>query len=142
MITAVFDTNVLVQAVISSPRSASRLALQAYRDKRLRLVFSTDTLDELHDVLTVPQIRDRHGWSDKELTQHFAFLLANSLYYRIGRTVPARIPRDLTDAKFLALVQEANADYLVTNDCRHLLRLRQFGGTKIVTPAQLLREIG
>jgi putative PIN family toxin of toxin-antitoxin system len=141
MIAAVVDTNVVVQAAISSPRSASRRAMQAYRDARFRLVFSSETLDELHAVLTLPQIRARHGWTDDELTEYFSFLLANSVFYRVGHTVSPSITRDVTDPKFLALAQVAKADYLVTNDRRHLLPLKHHGNTKIVTPAQFLREL-
>jgi putative PIN family toxin of toxin-antitoxin system len=141
MTAAVLDTNVLVQAVISSPRSASRRALLAYRDKRYRLVFAAETLNELHEVLTLPRIKARHGWSDKELAEYFTFLLANSLFYRVSHTVSPSITRDVTDPKFLALAHVAKARYLVTNDRRHLLRLRHHGRTKIITPAQFLREL-
>jgi predicted nucleic acid-binding protein len=67
--------------------------------------------------------------------------LANSRYYRASHTVPTNIARDATDTKFLGLAQVAQADYLVTNDRRHLLRLKHYGRTKIVTPAQFLREL-
>jgi predicted nucleic acid-binding protein len=43
--------------------------------------------------------------------------------------------------KFLSLASEANADFLVTKDGRHLLRLKKYRGTRIVTPAQFLREL-
>jgi putative PIN family toxin of toxin-antitoxin system len=141
MISAILDTNVLVQAVISSPRSASQRALRAYRDKRYRLVFSAETLDELHEVLSLPQMQARHGWTNAELAQHFTFLLANSLFYRISHSVSPSLTRDVTDPKFLELAQAADAEYLVTNDRRHLLRLRQHGSTRIVTPAQFLHEL-
>jgi predicted nucleic acid-binding protein len=55
--------------------------------------------------------------------------------------VSATLPRDVTDTKLLALADEAGADYLVTNDRRHLLRLRQDGKTRIVTPARFLGEL-
>jgi putative PIN family toxin of toxin-antitoxin system len=141
MIAAVLDTNVVVQAAISSPRSASRRVLQAYRDNRYQLVFSAETLHELHEVLTLPRMQARHRWSEQELADYFTFLLANSLFYRVTRTVPPSVTRDVTDPKFLALADVANANYLVTNDRRHLLPLKHHGRTKIVTPAQFLREL-
>lgn len=61
--------------------------------------------------------------------------------HNITKTVPAGLTRDVTDTKLLALADEANADYLVTNDRRHLLRLGRFGRTKIVTPAQFIRSL-
>jgi predicted nucleic acid-binding protein len=48
---------------------------------------------------------------------------------------------DVTDTKFLALAEESGATYLVTQDRRHLLRLKQYGKTQIVTPAQFLKEL-
>jgi predicted nucleic acid-binding protein len=47
----------------------------------------------------------------------------------------------VTDAKFLGLAEEAGANFLVTNDRRHLLRLKRHGRTRIVTPARFLREL-
>jgi predicted nucleic acid-binding protein len=43
--------------------------------------------------------------------------------------------------KFLSLAQEADADYLVTKDGRHLLRLKKFGRTQIVTPTRFLAAL-
>jgi predicted nucleic acid-binding protein len=48
------------------------------------------------------------------------------------------VPSDITDVKFLSLADEADADYLVTKDGRHLLRLKKYRQTRIVTPAQFL----
>jgi predicted nucleic acid-binding protein len=41
--------------------------------------------------------------------------------------------------KFLSLALKSNAQYLVTKDGRHLLRLKVFQNTRIVTPAQFLK---
>lgn len=49
--------------------------------------------------------------------------------------------RAILDTKFLALAEDARADYLVTNDHRHLLHLRSHGQTQIVTPAAFLRQL-
>jgi predicted nucleic acid-binding protein len=37
------------------------------------------------------------------------------------------------------LALRAKADFLVTNDRRHLLHLESFGQTRIVTPSQFMR---
>jgi predicted nucleic acid-binding protein len=52
--TAILDTNVVVQALIGSRRSASARVLDAYYEGRFRFCYSPDTLDELLAVLTVP----------------------------------------------------------------------------------------
>ncbi len=46
-------------------------------------------------------------------------------------------------SKFLSLAAESEAGYIVTNDRRHLLRLKQHGSTKIVTPGKVsARTVG
>ena|SRR5262245_37294744 len=141
MIRAILDTNVLVQAAFSSPRSASCRVLRAHDDGKFLLVFSPSTLDEFLEVLLVPRIRAAHGWSDDQVLQYVRSFLPHAVLCPGTPVVPASLPRDVTDTKFLALAAEAGADYLVTNDRRHLLRLRRFQMTQIVTPAQFLKEL-
>jgi len=141
MITAILDTNVLVQSVISSPPSSSACVLDAYYDGKFRLIYSPSTLDELIDVLLVPHIRDRHGMSDDEVLEFVASLLAHAERRADDLVIPASVTRDPTDTKFLALAEDSGATYLVTNDRRHLLRLGHYQQTHIVTPAQFLREL-
>ena len=135
----VLDTNVLVQAAIGS-KAASGRVIDRYWAGDFETSFSPDTLTELLEALTLPQIRERHGWSDDEILAFVAALQANATLHRPTHSVPPSVTRDVTDAKFLALAEEINADYLVTNDRRHLLRLGQYHETRIVTPGQFLNE--
>jgi putative PIN family toxin of toxin-antitoxin system len=141
VITAILDASVVVQAVISSARAASSRTLDALHDGKFHLIFSPAILDEWLEVLTVGRIRDRHGMTDDELLEHLASLLVNATRHTGTSSVPAHLARDVTDTKYLALAVESSADFLVTNDRRHLLRLRRIGRTKIVTPAQFLRVL-
>jgi putative PIN family toxin of toxin-antitoxin system len=141
MTTAILDTNVLVQAVIGSPRASSARVVRAYTQRQFRLVFSLATLEEIHEVLIHPKIADRHGWSNEELRRYLTFLLANSVFHDPPPPVSANLTRDMTDTKFLALAQQSNATYLVTSDRRHLVPLRRFATTSIVTPAKFLAEL-
>lgn len=141
MMTAILDTNVLVQSVISSPRSASVRVRESLYDGSFQLVLSPGAIDELIDVLMLPRIRIRHGFSDSEILEFIESLLLNAAMFPGELHVPADITRDMTDTKFLALAEESDADYLVTNDRRHLLPLKRYGRTQIVTPARFLREL-
>jgi putative PIN family toxin of toxin-antitoxin system len=138
---AVVDTNILVSGAIGSARSASARLLDAYYDGRFRLVFSPATIDELLTVLTLPDIQARHGWSDDEIIQFISTLLAAAIICTGQGTVSAALTRDVTDTKFLALAAEAGATFLVTKDRRHLLRLKRYKGTRIVTPAKFLEAL-
>jgi len=141
MITAVLDTNVFVQALIGSPRSASVRSLRALDAGRFQLALSNSALDELGDVLALPSLRDKHGMSDDEILEFLLSFVHDALMMADRPLPAASLTRDLTDTKFLALAAACGADYLVTNDRRHLLPIGEYEGTKIVTPAAFLREL-
>jgi len=48
------------------------------------------------------------------------------------------VKQDPDDNKFIEAALEGEADYIVTQD-RHLLKLKEFEGIKIVTPEEFLR---
>ena len=141
MIRAILDTNILVQAVMSSAPSASALVLDAHYEGKFVLISSPASIDELIDVLLIPHIRQRHGMTDDEVLEFAASLQRRGERYPGNADVAASVPRDITDRKLLALAVESNADFLVTNDHRHLLRLGLFGQTLIVGPAEFLRRL-
>jgi putative PIN family toxin of toxin-antitoxin system len=141
MIRAILDTNILVQAVIGSPPSASALALDAYYERKYLLIWSPSTIDELIEVMLIPQIKARHEMTDDEVPEFAASLQVQSEQFSGNLDVKASIPRDVTDRKLLALAAESNAGFLVTNDHRHLLRLGTFGETQIVGPGEFLRHL-
>jgi putative PIN family toxin of toxin-antitoxin system len=141
MTSAILDTNVLVQSLISSPRSASARVLDAYFDGRFELICSSASVDELLEALLLPRIRQRHGLSDNEVLEFVTSLLPRARIC-VGTTpVSHSVSRDVSDTKFLSMADETDAEFLVTNDRRHLLRLGHWGKTKIVTPTQFLKEL-
>jgi len=119
---------------------ASR-ALDAYFDDKYWLAFSPATSDELLTVLSLPKMRLRHGWSDDEILRFVLSLHASAKIGAGRESVPPSVTRDVTDTKFLALANELAADFLVTRDRRHLLRLGGFHSTRIVTPSEFLSEL-
>lgn len=142
MISAILDTNVLLQSLIGSPRSASVQVLEAYYDGRFRLVSSSAVLDEAFEVLMVPRIRVLHGLSDDEILEFIASLIIDSNVFPDIEGISHEHARDVADTKFLALAQTSQADFLVTNDRRDLLRVKNYGVTQIVTPTTFLRQLG
>jgi predicted nucleic acid-binding protein len=93
MTTAVLDTNVIVQSAFGSPRSASHRVMRALDAGRFRAVFSPAALDELVDVLLLPQIRARHGWTDDQVTPVCRLVLTRCPHlsgraFRVGHASP------------------------------------------------------
>ncbi len=141
MITAILDTNVIVQTAIGHARSSSLRVLRAYDDGRFRLVLSPERIDEYLHVLVLPDMRQLHGWSDEQILRFVGSLSMNADFYSELPPVPVALARDVTDVSLLALASTADADFLVTNDRRHLLRLKAHGRTRIVTPAAFLKQL-
>ncbi len=141
MITAILDTNVVVQSVISTSRAAAARTLDAYFEGRFHLRYCPAMVDEWLDVLLLPSMRTRHGMTDNELQEFVASLLVGGLPFPGETKMSALLTRDLTDTKFLSVAAESKANYLVTNDHRHLLRLKRFQRTAIVTPARFLQAL-
>jgi putative PIN family toxin of toxin-antitoxin system len=141
MITAVLDTNVVLQSLIGSPSCASARTLNALFDEEFSTAYSPAVLDEWLQVLSMPTMRERHGLDDDELLEFLAAVIVSGTWYPGVSRVSAALTRDMTDTKFLALSAESRAQFLISNDHRHLLPLRRFKSTRIIKPAQFLAEI-
>ena len=137
MVTAILDTNVFIRAAIQ-PGSPSARVLDAYSNGSFQLILSQAILEELLTVLLLPGIRRSHGLSDDEILQLVTDLPARAVFFPGEASVLASLPRDLTDVKFLSVAYESHADYLVTKDARHLLRLKKYRQTRILTPSKFL----
>jgi putative PIN family toxin of toxin-antitoxin system len=97
-------------------------------------------LEELYRVVALPKFANRHGLSPDEIITYIraVTVTATMISPVLAITYPVR---DITDREFLALALAADADFLVSNDRRHLLPLKRFGRTRIVTPAAFLRHL-
>ena len=129
----VFDTNVLVSALMFSP-SKPRSAWDQAR-KAGAILASHDTLQELNLVLRRPKLATYVSLSESTV---FLTELA-----RVVELVPiiqrVELCRDPRDDKFLELALAGRADFLLTGDA-DLLTLHPFRGTAILTPAAYLGD--
>ena len=81
MTTAVLDTNVVVQSLIGLPRSASARVLDEFYDGGFHLAYTSETIDELIEVLLLPRMQDMHGLSDDEVLEFVTSLLVRATFY-------------------------------------------------------------
>lgn len=127
----VFDTNVLVSAVLSKT-SVPRQALNLAR-VRGKLLLSSPTIVELVEVLSRSQFE--RFVTDAERQLFIAFLTREAELIEILDTVSEC--RDPSDNKFLEAVTNGNASCLVSGD-QDLLVLNPFRGVPVITPAEFL----
>ena len=126
----VLDTNILISAL--GWLGNSRWIIGQIIDKKLNLAISLDILDEFHGVAA----RLKFEFSEEEITDFI-----DSIMEVAELVVPVEkleiIKDDPSDNKILECAIEARVDYIISGD-RHLLKLKEFKGIKIVTAAQFL----
>jgi putative PIN family toxin of toxin-antitoxin system len=131
LVRCVFDTNVLVSALLS-PESTSRKAFDLARESGV-VVLSPSVIAELRDVLKRRKVR---RYVDEDHAQLWLAVLIrqSALIDDPSEVVECRDPKD---EKFLALAIGGHATHIVSGDA-DLLVLDPFRGIRIVTPRQFL----
>ena len=129
----VFDTNIFVSA-FAFPGGRAEEAFFLVLEGRITLCSSTAILAETAEIL-----RTKFGWEPDPVSDLLKYI---GLVARVER-IPHRLSvlADAPDNRILECAEEAEAVYIVTGD-RHLLELKKFGKTGIVTLAAFLSLIG
>lgn len=130
---AVFDTNVMVSAVLL-PRSIPRQAFDRAQGQGTILT-SMATIDELNAVLRRPRF-DKYVREAQRL-EFLALLIQEAELVEVTEIVTEC--RDPKDNKFLALAVSGKATCLVSGD-KDLLALHPFRGIPILPPQTFLLQ--
>jgi putative PIN family toxin of toxin-antitoxin system len=109
---AVLDPNVLVSAVIS-PAGPPGSILLAWSLGQFELVISAKLLDELAEVLARPKLE---RWVSQATAREYVDALAESATMIDDPPDPPKRSVDPDDDYLLALIDAANANYLVSGD--------------------------
>jgi len=132
----VLDTSVFIAALLSKSRNSTPvLVLDKWRDRCFTLIMAPQLLREL----VVQLMRKQVSQADIE---DLVRLIAEIALHIPGAYAATRLDDiDPDDNMFLAAAYEAKADYLVSLDRQHLLPLKYYHGTQIVTPALFIRVL-
>lgn len=95
-------------------------------------VSSREVLAELADVLS----RRKFGLPESQVNEFLLIMAEKSTVATIAAS-PQVIREDPDDNLILATALEGRADYVVSGD-KHLLRLKEFEGVRIVTVSEML----
>ncbi len=135
-IKVVIDTNTLISGTFWSgiPSHIIRLV----EKEELILVISSTIVKEYAEVLNYEEIR-------KKVRDHDECVQAIQKLLQLGVIVNPKekfniIKEDPDDDKFLDAAVEGNAKYIISRD-KHLLKLKEFNGIKIVKPEQFLEQL-
>ena len=134
---AVVDTNILIRALLK-PQGTVAPILGRLRQGDYVLLYSTEILEEIADVLGRPRFRNKYGIRDRDIEALLALLVL-----RGEKVVPSQrieVCRDPKDDKFLEAAVAGQAGSLVTGD-RDLLVLSPFEGIPFLSPAEFLGRL-
>ena len=132
----VVDTNVLISAALR-PVGTPRAVVNTIRAARGVLLFSNETLQELHGRLFRPKF-DRYV--SRAVRSVFLVQLMG-VSERVSITGAKLGCGDPQDDKFLETAMVGEADCVITGD-RHLLEMTPFRDISILTPAAFLNAYG
>lgn len=128
----VFDINVLVSSLIGRGRPR-QLWLRAVKAE-FQLILSRKMLEEFVEVISRTKF---HRYVDEKDVVDFLEALRRTAKIVRTRSKVDTIQEDPEDNIILAAAYDARADYAVSRD-KHLLGLREFKGTRIVTVEKML----
>lgn len=129
----VLDTNVIVSAVVSGGKP--RQLLDRGIDGRFQIVLSEFILKEVGAVLRRPKF----GASDDEVSNTILTLMQSGDVTTVTSAFKA-VEEDPADDAILNTAYDGGAEILVTGD-RHLLELKQFKRTKILSVSEALKRL-
>jgi len=129
----VIDTNILISAALSPDGTAHKALEQVYQ--KFRIAQSNETYQELSTRIYKRKF-DKYI-SDEERQDFLNIVNKHSQFIEIKSQI--NICRDVEDNKFLELLKDSNAEFLITGD-QDLLSLKTIAEyqNQIVTPREFL----
>lgn len=130
MITSVFDTNIYISAIgfDNQPEHLIRLAHQHI----FTLYTSPDINAEISSILSRKLLR-----SHSQITRDIQMIeYATELVFPLNQLNVVK--NDPSDNKILECALSCHAHYIVSGDKKHLLPLKKFNDTKIITVSEFL----
>lgn len=126
----VFDTNIFISAILfgGNPKQCLELA----RSGDIKLFSSKRILLEL-----AKKMEEKFLWSENEIHELIAGITIFTRFVEPKQKVNV-IKNDSEDNRVLECAQEANADYIISGDKKHLLSLKKFKGIPIFSAKEFL----
>lgn len=129
----VLDANIYVSFILTGGEIISSL-FNAWQAREFEVLIS----DEI--VVEVKEVCDRflkRGILTEDAVKETTWRLDHDSR-RIKVTSRISKSLDSKDNQYLACAKDGQADYLVTGDKKHLLKLKQFGNIRIVSPKEFV----
>ncbi len=128
----VLDTNVFISGI--HWRGVSNRVIELWLDGRFEIVSSLQIIEEFINVLMefkVPlEPADIFWWKD---------LILEKATMVIPKTELNIVEYDPKDNKFFEAALEGKADYIVSQDRKHVLKIKEYKGIKTIHPEEFVK---
>ena len=136
MIRATIDTNILASGVIAKKPSLPLQIFEAIINGQIVLVTAERLLAELEDVLNRDYMVRMHTLSKERVRQIVTLLTQLSVVISV-ESLPS-VSLDPDDDILFACAVAGRADYIVSGDKKHVLKIGEYQGIPTITARQLV----
>lgn len=133
----VIDTTVLISALLWKKKLTPLYHL--INQCKITLCFSKATLAELIKVVSYPHIAAKAEQEKIDLIKLIKHFSSKSILSQPLK-IPDLIKVDRFDNHFLACAKASGASFIISGD-KHLLKLKEFQGIPIISPAEFLNAL-
>jgi putative PIN family toxin of toxin-antitoxin system len=143
MISAVFDTNLLVSAFLSRNNygGVSNELLRFVRDGAIELHLSPDiAVETLATLVESERAQRRYSYTPAMALEFCDSLLAVGTIVVAPPTLPGAVSRDPDDDMIIECAVAASVEYIVTRD-DDLLSLRSYADITMITPEEFIHIV-
>ena len=131
---AVLDTNVFVSGIYWS--GSSDKVLRAWKEGKFEHVSSLEIIEEISKTLSnfkIPLSADDILWWENLILEN-SLIVVPKIKFNIVKDDP-------DDNKFFETALAGKADYIVSQDKRHVLKIREYKGIKTISPEEFMKLI-
>jgi len=127
----VLDTNIVISSWFGSPGSPNKEIMMLWKNNKLSLLFSDDTISEYAEKLKSKNVPNEH------LTTFITNIYKSAIHVEIAYYHLHSYPSDQDDIAFVLCAENGKANFLVSYD-DHLLSLDGLYVFKICRPLEFL----
>ena len=131
----VADTNIFISGIFWEGNFSSQV-IDLWKGGKIELISSLPIVEEIIRNLRGFKI----GMDEKNVKEWEQIILENAILVEPSKKLDI-VKEDSDDNKFLEAAITGNAGYVITQD-KHLLKIKEFQGIKIVKPEQFLEILG
>lgn len=132
MVKVVIDTNVIISAAKSTDGNPAQI-FEMLLLEEITSYTTKDIIEEIKEVLARPRIKLNLVEQEFIANNYEKFSIKIQTISKFDM-----IKEDPDDNKFLECAFDCKAEYIVSGD-DHLLKLKEFKGIKILTPAEFVK---